>query len=200
MLAGPNLPQGEPASCKLTPLGLALSPLIARLGRGSSRAGLSLALQEVGAKLLLEPGTARRSGVLPVAGSILTLPAHQPVSRIEPRPTLFISCPYSGLPVQARLTAQCLQALSRYGRVRPRAARQPFRPALSGSLSRRSSVVEHVIGNDGVSSSILLGGTILRHGSAAQRRAAISPVSRRKPSASATRPASRATAWAGLTL
>lgn len=30
----------------------------------------------------------------------------------------------------------------------------------SGSLSRRSSVVEHVIGNDGVSSSILLGGTI----------------------------------------
>src|SRR6478735_5276676 len=56
--------------------------------------------------------------------------------------------------------AQCLQTHSRYGRVRPRAARQPFRPALSGSLSRRSSVVEHVIGNDGVSSSILLGGTM----------------------------------------
>jgi hypothetical protein len=35
-----------------------------------------------------------------------------------------------------------------------------FKMPRAGFLSRRSSVVEHVIGNDGVSSSILLGGTI----------------------------------------
>ena len=36
--------------------------------------------------------------------------------------------------------------------------------ALLSAFRRRSSVVEHVIGNDGVSSSILLGGTIQSNG------------------------------------
>lgn len=73
------------------------------------------------------------------------------------------------------------------------------------SLSRRSSVVEHVIGNDGVSSSILLGGTIIlpedgKAGAGCQRRAAISPASRRKPSASAARPVSSGRSCAHSTL
>src|SRR6478672_1603237 len=96
MLAGPNLPHGEPASCQLTPLGLALSPFIARPGRGRSRTGLSLAFQEVGAKFLLKPDTACRRGAVPLALAILVLPAHQPLPGHQPRPTWFISCPYSG--------------------------------------------------------------------------------------------------------
>ena len=50
----------------------------------------------------------------------------------------------------------------------PRAKRRGSNLASTGpecrSLRRRSSVVEHVIGNDGVSSSILLGGTSIFNG------------------------------------
>jgi hypothetical protein len=65
--------------------------------------------------------------------------------------------PTSGARHAGAKRAFTLHALPRYGRVAP--LKREALADLARSLSRRSSVVEHVIGNDGVSSSILLGGT-----------------------------------------
>ena len=171
---------------------------------------MCLAFQEVGAKRLGEPDISAFFAVAPLLPcSALALSAHWTLVSGRKSCTAFLYIMSYDAHVLSRKGetkpwGSCLQAFPRYGRVRPRKPGQPSRLPSSGLPSRRSSVVEHVIGNDGVSSSILLGGTILLthavNGGTAHRLADISPASRRKPSASAVRPVSTGRSRADLML
>ena len=123
---------------------------------------MRLAFQQVGAKLLLQPGTAPVAFRLLLSWLVLWLSGHQRCTLLQQ--SLYHAYILGGAPGEAGFA---LHGHPRYGRVAPlksEAERAAACETSPGSQSRRSSVVEHVIGNDGVGSSILPDGTILNQG------------------------------------
>ena len=153
-LRGPPDPCQAATNTPIYSCGLTLSPLIT-IPMGLSGLGLGLAFQQIRPELGLEPGPAGRLFRV-LTGLVLGVSAHRCRHSTG---TAFISCQHLG---GGSRPSPCM-ALPRYGRVAP--GKRAFRGAgcrlrnLDRSLSRRSSVVEHVIGNDGVGSSILPDGT-----------------------------------------
>ena len=144
-----------------------MSPIIARLSGGLG-ACLRFAFQEVSPKGVDEPAFAILLAFARFAGAF-TLPlfAHGtcfPLEGILNRLSLYhalgcLSLEPSG---QVGRKGSTLAGAPPLWQGPPARIAAASRLPRADFLSRRSSVVEHVIGNDGVSSSILLGGTIIR--------------------------------------
>jgi hypothetical protein len=154
-------PVRPPPTHQSTPPGLTLSPLIT-IPWGLLGLGLGLAFQQIRPELGFEAGPARLGlGLLP--GLVLGLLAH--AARTLSQQSLYHAYIYPSRAGGLRLACASLlwQGRARKrGILGERTCRlqtfAAFRTS-AGSLSRRSSVVEHVIGNDGVGSSILPDGT-----------------------------------------
>ncbi len=178
-LAPANSPFGRPTSSlggaagsQSTLLGSGLSPLFGGRLRGFSGAALRLAFQQVSAKLLLQPGAAGLGRCvarlrLPAVATVVLRLRHQGrhISCAAPaRRPPNVACSGVARSLAWRRTrlapAATLWQFARRTRGRPESfegfASRADPPV---SIRRRSSVVERVIGNDEVLSSILSGGT-----------------------------------------